>query len=130
VPWLSSRPLSRLAGLENPIDLRPFDWVARAEELTAPVLILHGSDDTSVPFGSSVRLGALRPDLVDFEAFDADHTMSWNSDHERWKSRVTSWLEMLATDHSRGEPNRSTTLLQFRPNPLSGSDEDRQTKDL
>ena len=95
VPWLESRTLSRVTGLRNPIDVRRFDWIARADELTVPILILHGRGDTSSPFACSTSLGALRPDLVDLKAFDAAHTMSWNSDRERWRTAVTSWLESL-----------------------------------
>jgi len=92
VPWLSSLPLSRLTGLRDPIDLRRFDWIARANEMTVPILILHGRGDTSSPFDCSTKLVALRPDLVDLEVFDADHTMSWNSDVERWGAVVASWI--------------------------------------
>ncbi|TFD12256.1 alpha/beta fold hydrolase [Cryobacterium sp. TMT1-2-2] len=31
VPWLKSPPLARLVGLVHPIDLRSFDWIARAD---------------------------------------------------------------------------------------------------
>jgi dipeptidyl aminopeptidase/acylaminoacyl peptidase len=95
-PWLGSRSLSRVTGLQNPVDLRSFNWIARAEEMTLPTLILHGHGDTSSPFERSARLCALRPDLVELEGFDADHTMSWNSDRERWRSVVSSWLASLA----------------------------------
>jgi len=95
VPWLSSRPLSHLTGLQNPINLRRFDWIARADEMTVSVLILQGRGDTSSPFGGSIRLGALRPDLVDLQLFDADHTMSWNSDRERWRVVVFASLKRM-----------------------------------
>ena len=91
-PWLSSRTLSRVTGLRAPVDLRRFDWIARADELTVPTLILQGRGDTSSPFEFSTRLRSLRPDIVGLEAFDADHTMSWNSDRERWAAVVTAWL--------------------------------------
>jgi pimeloyl-ACP methyl ester carboxylesterase len=92
VPWLGSRPLARLVGLANPIDLRSFDWIARSQELTVPTLILHGTLDTSSPFELSTCLRTLRPDVVDIESFDAEHTLSWNSDHEYWRSIITIWL--------------------------------------
>jgi pimeloyl-ACP methyl ester carboxylesterase len=95
IPWLQSRTLSRMTSLERPIELRRFDWIARADELHVPVLILHGRGDTSSPFAVSARLEALRPDAVNLEEFDADHTMSWNSDCERWRTAVLSWLESL-----------------------------------
>ncbi|MDJ0378487.1 alpha/beta fold hydrolase [Cryobacterium sp. PH31-L1] len=94
-PWLSFRPLARMTGLIDPVGLPCFDWMARAEELTIPTVILHGARDTSSPFGVSARLTALRPDAVDLEAFEADHTMSWNSDRVRWRAVVASWLGSL-----------------------------------
>ncbi|WP_105034126.1 alpha/beta hydrolase family protein [Cryobacterium aureum] len=92
VPWLSSRPLVRLVGLANPLDLRSFDWIERAGELTVPTLILHGSLDTSSPFGLSTRLRAFRSDIIAMEAFHADHALSWNSDRLRWNGRLSVWL--------------------------------------
>ncbi|WP_241980123.1 alpha/beta hydrolase family protein [Cryobacterium glaciale] len=96
MPWLNFRPLARMTGLINPVVLRRFDWIARVDELTVPTLILHGTLDTSSPFESSTRLRELRPDIVDLEAFDADHTMSWNSDCERWRAGLSAWLASLA----------------------------------
>jgi len=95
-PWLTWAALTRRIGLAKPVDLRNFDWIARADELTLPTLILHGTLDTSSPFGLSARLRALRPDIVGLEAFEADHTMSWNSDRDRWRAVLSSWLASLA----------------------------------
>ncbi|WP_241985494.1 S9 family peptidase [Cryobacterium sp. TMT1-21] len=95
IPWLNVRPLARLVGLASPVALRAFNWVARAGELTVPTLILHGKFDTSSPVEVSTRLRALRPDIVDHETFDAEHTMSWNSDRERWRAALQSWLAPL-----------------------------------
>jgi pimeloyl-ACP methyl ester carboxylesterase len=95
-PWLDYRPLARLTGLTDPVALRRFDWLARAGELESRTLILHGTQDTSSPFECSARLGELRPDLVDLEPFKADHTMSWNSDPDRWKTVVHAWLSKHA----------------------------------
>jgi pimeloyl-ACP methyl ester carboxylesterase len=96
LPWLNVRQLARLTGLANPLGLRRFDWIARADELSVPTLIFHGTLDTSSPFQLSRRLRTLRPDIVDLEAFDADHTMSWNSDRERWRSVLQTWLTSQA----------------------------------
>lgn len=96
LPWLNSRPLVRMTGLANLVELWRFDWIGRAEELTVPMVILHGSLDTSSPFELSTQIRALRPDIVELEAFDADHTMSWNSDHERWRAVLSAWLASLA----------------------------------
>ena len=95
VPWLDCWPSSRVTGLRHPVGLRRFDWIARAGELTVPILILHGARDISSPFELSARLRALCPDIVRLEAFDADHTLSWNSDPERWCAFLRSWIAYL-----------------------------------
>jgi pimeloyl-ACP methyl ester carboxylesterase len=92
VPWLTCQPLARLIGLGKPVRLRRFNWVARASEIAVPMLVLHGLADTSSPFAVSVRVERLRPDVVHLELFDADHTMTWNSDCERWRAVLSSWL--------------------------------------
>lgn len=91
-PWLQSRTLSSISGLESPIELRRFDWIARSREMDVPVLILSGRSDSSSPFADSSRLAVLRPDAVDLEVFDADHTMTWNSNCGRWQAVVSTWL--------------------------------------
>ncbi|WP_241843106.1 alpha/beta hydrolase family protein [Agromyces albus] len=93
VPWLDSRQLSRITGLGAPVGLRHFDWITRADELAAPTLILHGSADTSASIGVAERLRDRRPDLIQLERFDADHTMTWNSDAERWRATVVTMLD-------------------------------------
>lgn len=92
VPWLSTGPLASMLGLPEPVPLRQFDWITRAAELTTPTLILHGARDSSAPIRLSQALRDRRSDLVTLETFDADHTLAWNSDPERWRSAVTAWL--------------------------------------
>lgn len=91
-PWLSLRPLARMLGLPKPVPPSQYDWIAGADELTTPTLILHGTRDSSAPFRLSQALADRRPDLVTLEAFDADHTLAWNSNPERWRSVVSAWL--------------------------------------
>lgn len=92
IPWLTIRPLARMIGLPERIPLRSFDWTARAEELTTPTLILHGVVDDSVPVRLAQALRDSRPGLVSLEVFEAGHTLSWNSDPDRWQYAVTTWL--------------------------------------
>ncbi|WP_026378317.1 alpha/beta hydrolase family protein [Agromyces italicus] len=93
VPWLDNRYLSRILGLDVPVGLRRFDWITRADELAVPTLLLHGSADTSAPMGLAERLHELRPDLVRLEIFDANHSMTWNADSERWRASVGTMLD-------------------------------------
>lgn len=92
VPWLTSAHLSRLTGLPGRIPIRESDWVARANELSVPTLILHGAHDDSVPISASAALAGKRPDLAQLEIFEAGHTLAWNSDTVRWKATVSAWL--------------------------------------
>ncbi|WP_438854855.1 alpha/beta hydrolase family protein [Agromyces sp. M3QZ16-3] len=92
IPWLDLPLLARLAGLPSAPGLDHFDWVTRAAEIATPILVLHGAADTSSPFEVAARLARLRPDLVTLESFEADHTMTWNSDPERWRQTVLNWL--------------------------------------
>ncbi|MFB7893689.1 alpha/beta hydrolase family protein [Microbacterium sp. NPDC056044] len=92
VPWLSLAPLARASGLAGPIPLGALNWIARASELTKPTLILHGTRDDSAPIDVARTLAGIRPDLVRLNEFDAAHTMTWNSDPERWQTIVSDWL--------------------------------------
>ncbi len=92
-PWLSARPLANMVGLPESVPLRQFDRITRAAELTTPALILHGTRDSSAPIRLSEALRDRRPDLVTLETFDADHTLAWNSDPERWHECVSAWLQ-------------------------------------
>lgn len=93
MPWLTRKRLARTVGLPAALPLDDFNWVKRAYELEVPTLILHGTRDDSVPFTMSKRLRDQRPELVTLEAFDAGHTLNWNTDNERWHVTVASWLE-------------------------------------
>lgn len=92
IPWLDLPPLGRLAGLPSAVGVYRFDWIGRAEELSSPTLLLHGTGDTSSPFETAARLARLHRELVTLETFESDHTMTWNADPERWRQTVRNWL--------------------------------------
>lgn len=101
---LSSPVAAGLTGLAAPIDLAALDIVARADELEAPVLLLHSEDDGFVPIDGSRRLAQARPDLVEFEVFEqARHTKLWNHDPERWSRLIGGWLERRVAPRPAGE---------------------------
>lgn len=93
MPWLTSELFARMLGLPSALPLDDMNWVEKADELAVPTLILHGTIDDSVPVATSKALRDQRPDLVTLEAFDAGHTLNWNSDAERWQAKVASWLD-------------------------------------
>ena len=83
----------RLTGQSTPIDLARLDFVARADELSRPVLLMHSDDDGYVPSTSSHKLADARPDIVTFDGFTvARHTKLWNYDAPRWNLDIATWL--------------------------------------
>jgi len=87
----------RLTGQQESIDLARLDFVARADELTWPILLMHSDDDGYVPSTSSHALAEARPDIVTFDAFSvARHTKLWNYDAARWNVDIAAWLGALA----------------------------------
>lgn len=78
-PWLRT-PIAQVA------------WIARSGELSIPTLILHGTEDSSTPFRVSAQLRNLLPEITKLEAFNSDHTMTWNAEVERWDYVVEEWL--------------------------------------
>ncbi|QWT23400.1 lysophospholipase [Subtercola sp. PAMC28395] len=82
-----------VAGQAQPINFKRLDFVARAAEITFPILILHSDDDGFVPSTASRRLAEARPDLVTLVPFSiAKHVRLWNYDPVRWTGSIRDWL--------------------------------------
>ena len=78
------------------IDFDVVDYVARADELPVPLLVLHGTEDPVVPFPIGEALAEARPDLIEFHAIpDAAHTRAWNEDRQAYCDIIESWLADL-----------------------------------
>lgn len=84
---------AKLSGADEPILFDRLDMVARADELRAPILILHSDDDGFVPADASHALQEARPDLVTMPRFTvARHTKLWNYDEKGWTTAILEWL--------------------------------------
>jgi hypothetical protein len=85
-----------LTGQDEAIDLARLNFVARADELDLPILILHSADDGYVPASASQQLALARPDIVTFDEFTiARHAKLWNYDPERFNRDIRRWLKRL-----------------------------------
>ena len=75
-------------------DWDAFDQIARAREFTVPILLFHGTDDTTVPISSSDAFARARPRLVTYyRVAGAGHVESWNVDPRRYDRRVLAFLD-------------------------------------
>lgn len=93
---MASRWGGVVTGLRTPIDFSRLDLIARADELTVPILLLHSDDDGYVPATGSRRLAELRPDIITFVPYSvARHTKLWNYDPHGFARQVTEWLARL-----------------------------------
>jgi len=82
-----------LVGVAEPLDITVTNWVARADELRHPILLMHSRSDDVVPYGPSEELARKRPDLITLDLWDGPlHCREWNTDAERWESTVTDFL--------------------------------------
>jgi hypothetical protein len=95
--WLAT-PTILMAQGRFGIDFDRLDWVARAGELSVPILLFHGPDDLFVPWEGSREIARTRPDLVTLEVVDgAEHTKSWNVDPARYEDAVAEFLAPVAS---------------------------------
>ena len=95
------RPLAaaakRYAARRIGVRWRDLDHVRRAASFTTPMLILHGTDDRTVPFDTSRRLALARPDLVQLVAVPgAGHARSWNRDPDGYDHAVAGFLDGIS----------------------------------
>lgn len=77
-------------------DWSQHDFIDDAEELDFPILVFHGTDDSTVPIDVSERLRNERPDLVTLVAVEgAEHVQSWNDDPAKYSHEVSTFLGTL-----------------------------------
>lgn len=87
------------AGWRFDIDWDALDYLGRAGSFTAPILLFHGDNDTSVPRSTSDALAARRPDLVTYvQVAGAGHTRAWNADPAAYDDAVASFLQSVMRD--------------------------------
>lgn len=88
-----------ITSLRTGIDFAEIDYVERADELTMPVLLFHGSDDDRVPVEVGRNLAEARPDLVEFHLLEgAAHVRAWNEDPQVYAAVVAAFLERIGRE--------------------------------
>jgi uncharacterized protein len=65
----------------------------RADAYEVPMLVTHGTADSTVPYEPSERLAEARPELVQLELYDGvEHVREWNADPERFEADLADFL--------------------------------------
>jgi uncharacterized protein len=88
VTWVAGEIASHRIG----IDFSAFDQVTRAHEFHVPILLFHGTADTTVPIEPSEAFAKALPRLVTFVKTGAGHVESWNVDPQRYDAALRGFL--------------------------------------
>jgi alpha-beta hydrolase superfamily lysophospholipase len=84
----------RIAAWRYGVDWGALDYLATPEIYDMPILVFHGTADTTVPIGTSEELHQLRPDTVTLvRCQDANHIECWNLDPGAFDRRMVGFLD-------------------------------------
>jgi len=82
-----------IASLRYDVNWGTVDYEQRAALVATPILVFHGTDDTSVPIDVSRAVAEARPDWFDLvEVEGAGHVASWNVDSGVYEARVLDFV--------------------------------------
>lgn len=83
-----------LADARAGLDFGELEHAERADAYDVPMLLTHGTADSTVPFSDSAALARARPDLVTFARYDGvEHVREWNADPERFDAELSAFLD-------------------------------------
>lgn len=92
VPATLTWTAKAIAGVQLGISWDDLDYVARADEYDVPILVIHGTDDGTVPIEVSRRLAEALPELVTLVETDAGHVLSWNVGPAAYAEAIEDFL--------------------------------------
>ncbi len=95
IPGVVTQVAKWIASWRYDVDWDATDYLSQTANIHAPMLIFHGTDDTSVPYATSAELAERRPDIVTLVTTRAGHTRSWNVDPDAYESAIREFLTGL-----------------------------------
>lgn len=97
LPRRVARVAERAITTTGRIDLAGLDLLARADDLTVPVLLVQGTDDSLTPVEGADRLAERRADLVTYLRVDgAEHVQAWNVAPAAYEAALAAFLDRVA----------------------------------
>jgi alpha-beta hydrolase superfamily lysophospholipase len=98
VPTPLTTVAKTIAGIRYHLDWDRLDYVDRADRLSVPVLLFHGTADPRLPIAPSQALATARADLVTFiPVAGAGHVKAWNHERARYEQAARAFLDRVAT---------------------------------
>lgn len=95
VALLGMPVLSRIVGLERPIDINALDWT-RDGSVTVPTLVVHSRGDREIPFELSETFAKAHPEQVTLvETRPAPHGWEPNVDPQGFAGALEMWLTRI-----------------------------------
>ena len=80
-----------------------FPSLMRVAELKVPLLVIHGREDQTTPFGHGEALFAAAPEAKTFVALKGGHNSSWYTEQERWLAAIRSFAANLPAESTNFE---------------------------
>ena len=97
LPPLLTDTAEELASVRYGVHWSSFDYLDRARELTAPILLFHGTADRTVPVATSDQLARRRSDLVTYVRVPgAGHVQAWDVERQRYERAVVAFIPRVA----------------------------------
>ena len=96
LPQVLASAAKRIATWRYGVDWTALNYLARVDELEAPVLLFHGDRDRTVPISISDHFARERRDIVTYVRVPgADHVASWNVDPVRYEKALLEFLKKV-----------------------------------
>lgn len=113
IPMVLSRIVAWLTVVKSKQDFDAVDHLSVMDTFRAPMLLIHGSADKTVPVGQVETFAHARPDIVEYHRFEGgEHVRPWNIDPARYEGVVEGFVR-----RALGQPGPTP--------PAAGSDPDR-----
>jgi uncharacterized protein len=96
LPGVLATTTEWVVSLRIGFDWGAFDQIARAREFRMPILLFHGTEDSTVPISSSEEFARALPRRVTFHKVEgAGHVESWNVGPSLYDRRVEAFVERV-----------------------------------
>jgi pimeloyl-ACP methyl ester carboxylesterase len=97
VPQALVNAAKLISGIRFGVSWSRMNYLAKMDELTAPILLFHGTGDTVVPVSTSDELAAGRKDLIFayMRSEGVEHCESWNFDTETYKRHLRRFMDFV-----------------------------------